>query len=202
MNDAQNVTTEQTSMADIAATVKADAPVTESGNQSHQPQTVKEPENVSEFTDFVAKQSQTTKQLQEQLEKTSSTLDELVNGKHQEQVNKEIKNAVSTLNENAGANEKMAELYLRKQYDDDPNFARIWDNRGKNPDALKQAVSLLSKEWESMTQNVVDPQVAENQRALMDSQRSGGTVQETSLDDKLANMGDAEFMKYMRRLGR
>jgi hypothetical protein len=208
MNDAQNETTEQTtqSMSDIAASITDNgtgseeaAPAQESQAQQGE-QTQFSSDNVSEMAEFLKSQSKQTEALSTELKNTQSQLNELVNGQRREAVNKDIKDAVKQINENAGGSEDMAEIFLEKQYRENPDFKKIWQARGENPEAYQKALKMLAPEWESMTQTITDPQVAENQRALLESQRTGGTVQETSMNDKLDNMSDAEFMNHMRRL--
>ena len=204
MNDAQNVdATEQTSapsMSELAATLKetggneAAQGQEAQGQQAQQPQT--NADNVSEFANFVKNQEELANQLQD----TRSQLDELVNGSRRDAVKKEIENAVKQINDNAGGDETLAELWLEKQYRENGDFRKIWENRAENPDAYSAALKMLAPEWESTVQTTIDPQVAENQRALKESQRAGGAVQQSSLDDKLSDMNDGEFMRYMKRL--
>lgn len=195
MIDGQNATaTEQTgdqTMADIAGSIDKQ----DSTSGSNAPA-----DNVSEFQSFVQQNAKTTEELTNKVQELSKAHEDLVHSQHREAVNKEIDNAAERINEAVGGDKDMARLYLESQYNKDPNLKKVWDSRGESPEALEEAIKVLSNEWKAKNQNLIDPQVAENQRALMDSQTSGGTVQSEDLDTKLNNMNDAEFMREMRRL--
>lgn len=197
--DGQNAeATEQTagSMADIANTV------TEKTVEKQAAQAQEVPDNISEFKDFVKNNSQQTQALEEKVNKISQAHEDLVNSQHREMVNKEIDGAAEKINAAVGGDQDMARLYLETQYQKDPNLAKVWDNRGENPEALDKALELLGNEWKSKNTNLIDSEVAENQRALQASQKAGGTVQESDLTTKLSNMPDAEFSSHMYKLSR
>ena len=197
MSDAQNEMTGQT-MTDIAGTIQGQQSE-QSGNQSQQDQG--STDNVSDFKQFIDSQSRVTQDLSSKLEQTTTQLNELVNGQRRESVNKEIKSAAQKINDNVGGNEDLAELFLEKQYRENPDFQKIWQNREANPEAYQKALDVLSPEWATLANTTIDPQVSENQRALAESQRNNaGKINTPSLDEKLANMDNATFMKTMRQL--
>ena len=197
MSDAQNEMTGQT-MTDIAGTIQGQQSE-QSGNQSQQDQG--STDNVSDFKQFIDSQSKVTQDLSSKLEQTTTQLNELVNGQRRESVNKEIKSAAQKINDNVGGNEDLAELFLEKQYRENPDFQKIWQNREANPEAYQKALDVLSPEWATLANTTIDPQVSENQRALAESQRNNaGKINTPSLDEKLANMDNATFMKTMRQL--
>ena len=197
MSDAQNEMTGQT-MTDIAGTIQGQQSE-QSGNQSQQDQG--STDNVSDFKQFIDSQSKVTQDLSSKLEQTTTQLNELVNGQRRESVNKEIKSAAQKINDNVGGNEDLAELFLEKQYRENPDFQKIWQNREANPEAYQKALDVLSPEWATLANTTIDPQVSENQRALAESQRNNaGKINTPSLDEKLANMDNAAFMKTMRQL--
>ena len=160
------------------------------------------PDNVKDFQEFFDKQSKVSENLQTQVETISKAHDKLVNSQHREAVNKEIKDVAERINEKVGGDADLAELFLEKSYNDDPSLKKIWDNRKENPEALEKALGIVSQEWKAKNQNLIDPQIAENQRALMASQSPSGKVQQDSQDDKLAAMDNAEFMSTMRKMNR
>ena len=200
MSDLMNAdaTTETQDMAGIAAGIQSNVSQ-EAGSESTGGQEATD--NVTDMQEFIKQTAQQSNDLKAQVDTLTKQQQEFVNSQRLEQVNKEIKSAVEAINGKVGGDPEMAELYLEKQYATNPDLKKVWDNRAENPEALNKALELLNKEWAAKNQNMIDPQVAENQRALMDSQRSGGTVQNEDLDIKLANMSDAEFMREMRRLG-
>ncbi|TFH58826.1 MAG: hypothetical protein E4G91_09295 [Candidatus Zixiibacteriota bacterium] len=185
--------TDQTSMADIANTIKI--PEREESREVEAGST----DNVKDFQEF-AKKVQT---LEQKLNETSQTTNRLISESQKEMLEKEIKGAAEKINENLDASKlDMAELYLEAQYRKNPDLQKIWDNRAGNPEALKKALGMLQREWAAQNDSTVDPKVRENQRALQESQRAGGTVQESSLGDKLNQLDDADFMREMRKLAR
>jgi len=192
--------TDQTSapqtMADIASTVKEGS--TQSENQTQQ--TPNEADNVSDFQNFVAQSNTRISELEAKVTETSKAHNELVNSQHRDTVNKEINSAAESINKAAGGDSDMARLYLESQYQKDPSLQKVWDNRRDNPEALEQALGVLSTEWAAKNKNTIDPQVAENQRALQESQQSGGTVQKSDLTTELSKLSDGEFMSAMRRM--
>lgn len=194
MSDEQNAEATEQTMEQIAGNVTE--PAKEVADTSAKP------DNVKDFQEFFDKQSKTNEDLQTQVETISKAHDELVNSQHRETVNKEIKDVAEKINEKVGGDSELAELFLEKSYNSDPSLKKIWDNRKENPEALEKALSIVSKEWAAKNQNLIDPQIAENQRALMASQSTGGKVQQDSLDEKLSNMGNAEFQAAMREIAR
>lgn len=192
MSDEQNAEATEQTMEQIAGSVTEPAKeVVET-----------KPDNVKDFQEFVAKQAKTNEDLQGQVETISKAHDELVNSQHRETVNKEIKGIAEKINEKVGGDADLAELFLEKQYNSDPSLKKIWDNRKENPEALEKALNIVSQEWAAKNQNLIDPQIAENQRALMASQSPSGRVQQDSQDDKLADLGNAEFLSTMRKMNR
>lgn len=195
MSEEQNVSTEDTtaqeSMADIADSIQAE------NSETVQPEAASsQTDNVGDFEAFANKVNALT----EKLEATSKQTDELANSRQQELLNKEISEAVGKINNDVGGDPDMAELFLEKEVRQNPAFKKIWENRYTNPEALDKAIGLLQPEWQAKNVNVVDPQVAENQRALRESQKGGATVQVDSLHQQLDKMEPGEFMNYAHRL--
>lgn len=151
----------------------------------------------SDMAAFIESQRAENEKLANQLAEIQAGQSELQNSIHRDAVNKAVDDAVSTINDKAGGDPEMAEYFLSKAYNNDPNLQRIFANREQYPEAYKQALGLLATEWEAKNQVKIDPQVAENQRALKDSQQgSGGQPNEPSTDEKLEKMSDEEFLKY------
>ena len=180
--------TGQESMADIANSIQAES--------SEPVQAKASTDNVGDFAAFADK----INALSEKLETTSQQTSEIANSRQQEMLSKEINEAVGKINESVGGDTDMAELYLEKQYRDNPDLKKVWDNRLTNPEALDKALGIISKEWAAKNVNVVDSTVAENQRALKESQKGGATVQVDSLHQELDKMGSGDFMNYAHKL--
>ena len=193
MTDQQNASeaTADTNLADIASTIsEGDNKPGASGDSK---------DNVGDFKQHYNEQLQ---KLQTQVEENTRQTDALVGKQQEEILNKEIRSAAESINESAGGDIDMAETFLETQYRKDPNLKKIWDNRAENPEALEKALDVLGKEWAAKNTTTVDPQIAENQRALQASQRSGDSVQVPDENQKLDNMSDSEFLGHMRALSR
>ena len=192
MIEEQNVSTEDTtgqeSMADLANSIQAE------NSETVQPEVASD--NVGDFKAFADK----INAISDKVEATSKQTAELANSRQQEMLSKEIDEAVGKINETVGGDTDMAELYLEKQYRDNPDLKKVWDNRLANPEALDKALDIISKEWAAKNVNVVDSAVAENQRALKESQKGGATVQVDSLHQELDKMGSGDFMNYAHKL--
>jgi len=180
--------TGQESMADIANSIQAES--------SEPVQAKASTDNVGDFAAFADK----INALSEKLETTSQQTSEIANSRQQEMLSKEINEAVGKINESVGGDTDMAELYLEKQYRDNPDLKKVWDNRLTNPEALDKALGIISKEWAAKNVNVVDSTVAENQRALKESQKGGATVQVDSLHQELDKMESGDFLQYAHKL--
>jgi len=180
--------TDQESMTDIANSIQVES--------SEPVQAKPSTDNVGDFAAFTDK----INALSAKLETTSQQTSEIANSRQQEMLSKEINEAVGKINESVGGDADMAELYLEKQYRDNPDLKKVWDNRLANPEALDKALGIISREWEAKNVNVTDPAVAENQRALKESQKGGATVQVDSLHQQLDEMPSGEFMNYARTL--
>ena len=194
MSDEQNVSTEdtseQTTMSDIASQI---ATKDESSSRNQQAQTT---DNVSDFKQFAEKLNQLT----EKVEIASQKTEQLANSQQQEMLNKEIAEAVGRINESVDGDADMAELFLEKQARENPAFKKVWDNRHDNSEAYDKALGILQREWAAKNQVTIDPSVAENQRALKESQKGGATVQVDSLHQELDKMDHREFLRYAHRL--
>lgn len=104
--------------------------------------------------------------------------------------------------------EKMPERVIRgllkDEYDTNPAFKQVWDNRDKNPAVFNQALGLIAKQYRDDFAVTVDPQIAENQRAFEQSINSASTG---SLPDQnqrnyagLDKVEDAEFDRAFAQL--
>lgn len=194
MSDEQTASTEdataQTTMADLAGSIQ------EPAEQTSQQTEAKQTDNVGDFEAFANK----INQLAEKVERSSQQTEALANSQQQELLNKEIAEAVGRINESVGGDADMAELFLEKEVRTNPAFEKVWKNRHTNPEAYDKALNILTPEWAAKNVNVTDPQIAENQRALKESQKGGATVQVDSLHQELDKMDSGEFLQYAQRL--
>lgn len=200
MSDVQNAeaTAQTPSMSDIASGVQEAGSAQQSAESGSQASV----DNVEDFQKFVQEQQSTVQQLQEDLSNVKTEYQELNSERQREALNKDIANAVEIVNDGIDADPEMTEIFLEKQYAKNPDFKKIWENRHANPDAYKQALGLLQAEWGAKNNVTIDPQVAENQRALLQSQQSGQTVKTQTESERLESMPDAEFFSTFSRMAR
>lgn len=105
---------------------------------------------------------------------------------------KDIKQAVSAITEKVeGIDPDIAELYLEKQVRASEKLTSVWQNRGKNPDALSAALDVIAHDLNSKHSFKADPQIAENHRAATQSLQSNQTQKASEygspLEEQLAN---------------
>lgn len=108
--------------------------------------------------------------------------------------------AVKTVGEGVELDPSLVEGFLHTTYNRDKNFAKIFDNRGQNPQAYEKALAVLSGQLKAKTSVKHDPQITENNRALEQLQRSARTGARESIEDTVANMSASEFDRYWERL--
>jgi uncharacterized coiled-coil protein SlyX len=209
MNDAQTApsgenpaaTEQTTTMADLAAGIPDAAPAPGEGaaTPAQKPAAPAaapaQSDNVTEFQNFVSQQQEATENLAAQLADIADKQNELENSQHREAVNKAVDNAVKRINENVDGDPEMAEYFLSKAYNNDPNLQKIFQNRDQFPEQYEKALTMLNKEWAAKNTTTIDPQVAENQRALKDSQSPGATPQAVDETEEWAKLDDAEFYR-------
>jgi hypothetical protein len=110
----------------------------------------------------------------------------------QERVRTEINKAVSTVNEKLKVDPLMAEVALEVMHREDPNFARIWDNRQKNPKALERALAVVADKLAPRFSMRQDPQLIENQRAMTTSQRTMASTHRADFDPRYRALYEPE----------
>lgn len=184
-------------IADLAGSIEVPA-VVKSVEQGGSPNE-QTPDNVEDFKNHYAEK---LKSLQAQVDDNTTRTKEFTEAEGRKAVKQEISSAAEAINKSVGGNSELAELYLENAYNNNPDLQKIWDNRANNPKALEAALDILGKEWGAVQGNTIDPQIAENQRALKESQRGGDAVQAESETAKFNSMPDGEFMHKMRSIAK
>ena len=115
----------------------------------------------------------------------------------------DIKAAVQTFKSvvGEGVDDDMAEVALGIKAKKDPKFMAVFQNRDKNPQAWRAAVSAYGNEFKSKNVMRVDSQIAENQRAAKASigSQTKTTNDEPSGDEALfKGKSGAEFERTWR----
>lgn len=207
VNDGQNANAnDQTgatgSMADIAAGIKA---ASEDGSsqaqQSDQSQNAGN-QNATDMEKFIQTQTDQMETLKTEVTSTNNKVAEILDREQLQVLNTAVDDAVANITDGAEGKTKLADTFLNTAYRNDPNFKKIFDARNENPEAYSKALGVLKEEFKAMTLNTIDPQIAENQRALQESQRQGHTVQDISETERLNKLPDGQFLGDMRKLAR
>jgi len=111
----------------------------------------------------------------------------------------EVKTLVSYINKVVGLPEADADLIefaLAKQVRYDPKFAAIYQKRHQNQKAWNAATKAMGEQLQKKFSVRVDPQLAENQKALKQAQQSSATTKQTNPEeDRFAGKTGAAFDK-------
>ena len=186
------------SMADLAAQIPQESSNQQQDAAPQQPAS----SEASDMEAFIQSQKAQLTELATEVKTSNQTVQEFAQREAKRALDEAVDNAVAKINDGVNGDDKLADAFLNSQYQRDENFARLFDNREKNPAAYEKALGILKDEWSAMNQNRIDPQVAENQRALRESQQGGATYQQDDRVTELSKMSDGEFMSEMRQLSR
>ena len=118
----------------------------------------------------------------------------------EQQEERDFQSVASEIAKSANINADDAEAGLLHKFMKDKNFQQIWRNRGSNPAAFQKVKTVLSNEMKGRFSSRVDSQLAENQRALDEANKSTSTSKkdEPTLEDQVAGMSSAEFKRFSR----
>jgi hypothetical protein len=116
----------------------------------------------------------------------------------------DIKRAVEQVNQHLGDSKldpDVVEISLGAEARRDPRFLNLWNNRAKNPKAFQEGVKAFANKLGKKFSMRVDPQIAENQRALKEATSTKATTapaeSETDAIGKLSgNAFDRALDKY------
>lgn len=138
--------------------------------------------------------------LNQALAQTKGELTQMRQKLSQERTEADIKQAVGTIVEKSGLKPTIAEVALQAKARDDPRFLSIWNNRSKNPAALKAALDAVATEFQAEFTVKQDPQLVENQRAIQASRNQMATTQKTSDQDQWAGMTPVERQAKVQQM--
>jgi hypothetical protein len=116
----------------------------------------------------------------------------------------DIKRAVDQVNQHLGDSKldpDVVEVSLGAEARRDPRFMALWKNRQRNPTAYHEGIKAFSSKLAKKFTMRVDPQIAENQRALKEATSStkATTAPEESETDKLGKLHGAAFDRALDR---
>ncbi len=206
-NDGQNANaSDQTSMADLAAGLPA-ASVDDSSQAAAAASAAaaaKDDGNKTDMEKFIQTQNQSMETLKNQVTSANEKVTEIVNREQKTILNKAVDDAVANITDGVGDKNrvKLADTFLNTEYRTNPEFAKIFDARNEHPEIYAKALAIVKEEFKAVTQTVIDPLIAENQRALMDSQKQGNPVQEASEAERLNKLSPGALLREMRGLAR
>lgn len=150
---------------------------------------------------YLSSQSKEVKDMRQELRQTLETLNAQAARAARAAEEKEIRTITSEIAQDIGdgTNPKLVEAALGLKYQEDPNFAKIWDNRDSNPAAFKRAMSLVNQDIKNMFSRQVDPQVQENVRAMDASinKQSNKTKEPKPIEDRFRENFDEEWQKLV-----
>lgn len=113
---------------------------------------------------------------------------------------KALDDAIKTIGKEVeGLDPMFIEGALHTAYNRDKNFQKIFDNRDQNPAAYQKALGVITGQIKAKSAMRHDPQLAENQRALEQLQKSSRSGAQTD-DDPTAGLSASEFDAYWERL--
>lgn len=109
----------------------------------------------------------------------------------------DIKRAVEQVNKHLGDSQldpDVVEISLGAEARRDPRFLSLWNNRAKNPKAFNEGVKAFANKLGKKFSMRVDPQIAENHRALKEATSTKATTApEDSETDKIGKLTGAAF---------
>lgn len=109
----------------------------------------------------------------------------------------DIKRAVEQVNQHLGDSKldpDVVEISLGAEARRDPRFLALWNNRQKNPKAFQEGVKAFANKLGKKFAMRVDPQIAENQRALKEATSTKATTApEDSETDKIGKLTGNAF---------
>lgn len=128
----------------------------------------------------------------QEIRQTLTTVNERLTKFEQERVRvreeADLQKAVGILKEKvSGVDDEFLEIALAHKARKDPKLLSIWENRGKNPQALEAALKAVGNEFASKFAMKSDPQLAENARAMKASRDQKATTQAPDIDEKWRN---------------
>lgn len=135
--------------------------------------------------------------LRQALTQVAGKLNQFEQAAQQRAEEADIKRAVEQVNQHLGESKldpDVVEISLGAEARRDPRFLALWNNRQKNPKAFNEGVKAFANKLGKKFSMRVDPQIAENQRALKEATSTKATTApEESETDKLGKLTGNAF---------
>lgn len=175
--------------------------------QSEQPQTIRDDVRYSPVPDPVTDQDAFRGWAQDQYKEIAALKSDFSSVKTElqqerealaaEKEEREFRTVAEEIATSAEINADDAEAGLLHKFFKDTNFQQVWKNRAQNPQAFGKVKTVLSQEMRGRFASKVDPQIAENQRALDEANNTSGQKPEKeSIEDRVAKMSPSEFRNW------
>jgi len=111
----------------------------------------------------------------------------------QQKADADVSSAVAKVNEKLGVDPDMAEVALRMEYDKNPAFKKIWDNRGQNKAAFDKALDVVADKYSSKFAIKQDSQLTENQLAAKKSLQTMAKTSQSDTNSEWDGLSQADF---------
>ena len=131
--------------------------------------------------------------LYSQLNEVKAELTDLKRERAELQIENDIKQAVSAVNEGLDLDPDLVRVHLEYVAQKKPGFKAIWDNRASDPTTYNKALKAVKKDIESKYQTRQDPGLAETQAAIRQSQRTLASAPKSPYRNSIEErMGEAK----------
>ena len=116
----------------------------------------------------------------------------------------DIKKAVDSVNQHLGDSKldpDVVEISLGAEARRDPRFLKLWNTRHQNPKAYQEGIKAFATKLSKKFSMRVDPQIAENQRALKEATSTKATTApEESSTDRIGKLTGVDFDRAWQRI--
>lgn len=161
------------------------------------------PDPVLDSQGFKTWQASQSKEFRETLSTLKAHQQAMAINEMRRQEESDIKSAVQTVKEKMGGDldDDFVEIALAQKARKDSKFNAIWQNRHRNPAALRAALNAVGSEFKGKYQFRADPQLTENARAAKQSTQSSQTTKEDTSQNPLERrLNDAKSPAEFDRL--
>lgn len=155
-----------------------------------------------QYNRYIRQQNSTIDNVNKTVKALSEKLSAHENRMIQQQVEADLNRAVATVNKKLGVEAEMAEIALRMEYEKNPSFQKIWDNRSKNPQAFDKALNAVADKYANKFAVKQDAQLTENQLAAKKSLQTMNKSPSPDQNSKWENLGQGEFEREWERMKR
>lgn len=152
--------------------------------------------NPDAYAQYVWQQNPLVSQLGNTVQEVTAKLQAFEQQQTQAKLEADVNRAVTKVNEKLKVDPMLAEAALEAEYRRNPTFKHIWDNRDRNPAAFDRALDVISNTLASRFAVRTDPQLLENQRAALSSQRTMATSPQSSQAMDALKMPQGEFESW------